>query len=428
MSQTPLLRQGPLKNLYEDELHVHWHPTDRCNFKCSYCFGGSSRQASREKFSTWAQLRQAADSLIALGRKKNFFIFAGGGEPTLHPHLPELLAYLHEKLGGRISLKIISNGSQPLAYYQKLVELCPTAKIHFHFSVHTEKAKKEHLKALAETLTPIAFVHFSLMFYPEKRAYVKDLGEMFCQLKPHMPFTMQTELLFGPPGFVKIDDRYTADDFKWHQEIAKRFMAIKSPAALSSSPLRSSPVFWEVLEGEQRKIMEGLGQHSILTGTSEFKNMWCGLGSHVVAINSDGRFMGARCGAAGKLASNIFYQASPFAQKTLPALVKCPYDTCECNTNWQIPKFKEADEAAEFMQEYIAKYFPGGPREIFPLANTNIWQKSILSLYGLAVRPFAKAATRYRLKVDPGEFFAKARKPANVAVRKLLKLLGPWPF
>lgn len=84
---------------------VHLSLTSNCNLNCSYCC-----YANRTKGESLSldQLKSVIDQFSALGTKG--IEFTGSGEPTLHPHLSEAIAYAKSK---DCSVGLITNGTNP---------------------------------------------------------------------------------------------------------------------------------------------------------------------------------------------------------------------------------------------------------------------------------------------------------------------------
>ena len=101
-----------------NNLKVNLHITERCNFRCKYCFAYFNRRTDLP-LESW---KKVIDDLKAYGNISaiNF----AGGEPVLYKNFPELIDYA-KNLGFKVS--IISNGSllldekfTPLNIFSKL--------------------------------------------------------------------------------------------------------------------------------------------------------------------------------------------------------------------------------------------------------------------------------------------------------------------
>ncbi|PNW85647.1 hypothetical protein CHLRE_03g196300v5 [Chlamydomonas reinhardtii] len=84
---------------------VNWHLEPRCNYHCKFCFATFSDIPSSEVVKDADLLLAVPPLLAAAGVSKITFV---GGEPLLHPLLPELLAAAK---GAGLVTSLVSNGS-----------------------------------------------------------------------------------------------------------------------------------------------------------------------------------------------------------------------------------------------------------------------------------------------------------------------------
>lgn len=94
-------------NTYHAYPVVNYHITNRCNYRCTYCFGKFEGQKDPppetgkiilDRIAAYFKANQISDGRV------NF----AGGEPTLYPHLDELIDHTHS-LG--MTASIVTNGS-----------------------------------------------------------------------------------------------------------------------------------------------------------------------------------------------------------------------------------------------------------------------------------------------------------------------------
>src|SRR5258708_4092159 len=76
--------------------------TGRCQLRCAHCYADSGPWGDHGTM-TLADWRRMIDEAAALGAPQVQFI---GGEPTLHPGLPELIRYA---LGRNLRVEVFSN-------------------------------------------------------------------------------------------------------------------------------------------------------------------------------------------------------------------------------------------------------------------------------------------------------------------------------
>ncbi len=82
----------------------HMSPCNPCNLTCSFCC--FANRAMKEML-TVEQMKSAIDQFHALGATG--MEFTGGGEPTLHPQLDEVIEYAYNK---GLKIGICTNGSK----------------------------------------------------------------------------------------------------------------------------------------------------------------------------------------------------------------------------------------------------------------------------------------------------------------------------
>lgn len=93
---------------------VHIFPTYRCNFKCSYCIQALSSEEMKEKgfkkdVMSLETYKKAIDGISEYNDKIKALIFAGHGEPLMHPEIVEMVKYAKNKdIADRI--EITTNG------------------------------------------------------------------------------------------------------------------------------------------------------------------------------------------------------------------------------------------------------------------------------------------------------------------------------
>jgi len=81
--------------------------TDRCNFRCVYCMEPDVRFAPHDELLQPHEFIRIARIAESLGVRK---IRITGGEPTLHPHLTDIIAGLHQST--KVEIALITNASR----------------------------------------------------------------------------------------------------------------------------------------------------------------------------------------------------------------------------------------------------------------------------------------------------------------------------
>lgn len=109
--RTELGQQLPLDTPFS----VHIFPMFYCNFKCNYCLHSLTDEQFKNmnfkrKKMDMEVFKKAVDDMSKFKRKIKALIFAGHGEPLLHPEIDQMVRYANEKnVADRI--EIVTNGS-----------------------------------------------------------------------------------------------------------------------------------------------------------------------------------------------------------------------------------------------------------------------------------------------------------------------------
>lgn len=290
-------------------------------------------------------------------------IVLGGGEPTIHPHIFDLIAMLHERLGNKLNhVLIITNGSRNESFYEKLAEIAKTVYITLNISIHTDHVDMSHILKLIENLSSDITISFSLMFNPDKREMVYDIYATLLEYRKKYWFNMLIYLLRDGD---KLDPRHTKEDFAWQEKAQNQFRDITRSVS-SKFPARKAmthpnPIFREVEENGQVKTERP--QNIVadrVKGLFNFKNMYCMANATLVNVFEDGRCRGMVC-LDDRCICNI-YDKDCFkaVRDKLIHPVKCTRPLCGCSANYHIPKFASEEEAkiyVEFAQKRQAQLF-----------------------------------------------------------------------
>lgn len=111
IQRTELYRELPLTAPFS----LHIYPSFYCNFRCCYCLHSLSEEQLREKgfqrqYMDFDLYRKAIDNAASVNWRMKAMIFAGHGEPLLHPRIADMVAYAKEK-GVTDRAEIVTNGS-----------------------------------------------------------------------------------------------------------------------------------------------------------------------------------------------------------------------------------------------------------------------------------------------------------------------------
>ncbi len=249
VKRVPLHEHLPLHTPFS----LHIFPIYKCNFSCKYCLHSlSNAQLAEKKFNkdvmTMETFTKAIDDLAAFASPLKALIFAGHGEPLLHPKLPAMVAYANKSncaqrieittnaslLSKKMADELINAGVDRLKISiqgtssQKYQEICDyninypkfLENLHYFYThkKHTEvyikiidialdgQNDKEKFTAMFSPLADVIDVEYAIPFIKELDSTVYD-KEFTCCKQGHsarsricsMPFYMQ---VITPTGDV----------------------------------------------------------------------------------------------------------------------------------------------------------------------------------------------------------------------------------
>jgi len=122
-----------MKNIRNPILSFEWQITDKCNYKCSYCFLEKSKHLGDSSDKTINAVFKLLPML-----KKSWLVKLTGGEPLNHPSFLKIC----EKVihyGHRLCLT--TNFSSPLDKFQKLIDICGDKLDFVTASLHIDQIK-----------------------------------------------------------------------------------------------------------------------------------------------------------------------------------------------------------------------------------------------------------------------------------------------
>lgn len=334
---------GILDEKNRDTLHVQWILTQACNGRCSYC-----TQWSEMGNTVYVKERVLEIAYKILSDRRPYYTFTfTGGEPTLHPHLTDILAYLyrsHTPLG----VVVETNGLRNLDYYKELVEIAPKHTLRLTISAHLEKiALKDLCFLIAMTAEHKQHAHVRLILDPNQRKKVRVFYDTLMKLRAVTPFTLDLWLLTRTENPLELDGRYTETDFSWYEDAQKRFDEINTTSPLSLPPLLP-PVIPQFRYLTETKDVAWCDQEDTDLEL-EFKDFYCCLGTNFLRVSSDGTFQGALCCQARP--QQPLWKETSHTSQTLKIL-QCASPCCVEERNAVLPKFRQKREAEDWVRDF----------------------------------------------------------------------------
>lgn len=357
-----ILKTGGIKCFEDLPIQINWNLTQRCNYHCSYCFYYGKSTPPQLPFSTLEQMRIAVDNIASLNRPW-YDVFLSGGEPTIHPHIFDLIYMLHEKLGERLNrLSIITNGSRNKSLYGRIIDVAKYTKLNLKISIHTDHVKMDHILELIENLSADIDISFSLMFNPDKREFVHEIYDTMFEYRKKYQFSMNVVTIRDRDI---VDPRYTQEDFDWQKQAIKKFNDLAKSVSAQFPPrkkAKNSDSVVRIIEdnGEIKTVKSVNRTVELASGLFRFKGMYCISHAVLLRVFENGDCKGMVC-PNDKNDCNIFNEGSLMAyQDKLIHFVRCNQRNCGCAANDPIPKFaleEDAKKYVEFAQKRQAELF-----------------------------------------------------------------------
>ena len=341
---------GDYSSSRRDVLSVLWAITKVCSYRCSYCvYYKPSRGAI---YSSKRELLRAAQTLLRLGRPA-YQITLYGGEPTMHPHFSDLLAYLISS-GVPMELRMFSNGAQSAGFFERLVRQTNGFDFRVIFSLHLEFANFKKFKQAVETTAAGGMsIAVNFMFAAIHRDKARACMSELLELRQRVHFFVGINYPYTPDGQMGTD--CTPEDVAWVEQMRAAFAAFPMQSHLRD-PVITRIVSSIALERDGKR--EQLAPEQSLRLLSEmhtpvYEGYHCCSGANVMFVEEDGAVRGGVC-AASRFLGNLFTDSAISLVQEI-GVVRCTAKACSSIENIPLPKFRVAAEARACMDGFSAR-------------------------------------------------------------------------
>lgn len=349
-----ILRTGGRECFTDLPLEVNWSLTMKCNYRCSYCFhyGKGKNPPPQLPFSTLEQLKTAVDNIASLNRPW-YDITLCGGEPTIHPHIFDIISMLHETLGERLNyVLIITNGSRNESFYRRLADIAKIVDVRMNISIHTDHVEMDHILKLIENLSNDITMNFSLMFNPDKRELVYKIYNTLLEYRKKYWFSLNIILLSDGDH---IDLRHTKEDLAWRNEALQKIHALEKDVSLKFPPRKKikhgRKLIRDIEENNEVKTIPIVDRRAdYAKGFFDFKGMYCVAQASVLRIQENGICRGMVCSDDRNFYNIYDKNCFKVARDKFIHAVICSQHSCVCSSNDKIPKFASAEEAKKYVK------------------------------------------------------------------------------
>lgn len=369
MSAAKIIGQGMFAENSRDNMRVIWRLVDICDYNCPGC---SAPKASGNLMLPKEKLVETATAILSLPSPAIYVSFAGG-EPTLHPFLPDLLRYLLSS-PRKPKACLATNGARNLDYYERVLRQLPAGSLSLEIYVHprfAEAAKIITLIAMAKALGQSVAAHLVPDSGEQKKTFL--CRQAMNNLLAKIPFNFKERPLGRPEVSTAAD---------WPE------------AAFGANP--AAPELLLEKDGGQR-LSPG--------DANNFQGFACCRGLGVMTIDSEGYYYGSACplafrhGPAWKTGFNHDWRR----------ITICSAPACPGGINAYLPKFLNR-EAAKI-------YFD------LALARAEVWAAALPPMPDPNTLEY-KPGDLIRLRVLRAEKGARAQRAAQAQPRLLIERLG----
>lgn len=298
-----------------DFILVDWKMSTVCNYSCFFCgyHDGKQRWLSIEEYKLIAtKLMDNADSL-----GKTIWFELLGGEPTVFPHLFELLELIRDR---KHKVCLVSNGSRTIRWWKKLRDLNLVSII--SISHHPEQnSNPNHIIEISKL-----FVDTDVQFIVKTTAPPR----VFDKALAHHELFLKEAFAICSLKYIFSDEAYTEEQLS---------IIIKHTEFASNNGNNLKEVTNSLLDRQKLNIQfddnsveETSAQLLIRTKKNNFYGWHCSAGQTLLSIDYDVAYR-AFCKVGGKI-SSVF--DDDFRFMSLP--IVCNLLQCNCASDVAAPK------------------------------------------------------------------------------------------
>jgi hypothetical protein len=294
-----------------DLTHITWIINNICPNRCSYC-PPLLHLGSNHNYE-WNNAKIFVQMLLA--RYKKIHLSIGGGEPSMSPHLPELISMF---VTAGHSISITSNAYRNTEYWQNLAPMINNIS----FSYHAEFSSEQYFKNV-KAVALITRVNCRVMMLS---SHWNQCIEAFTRLKNSTTHSVEAVRAYDW-GSGKKGHEYTDEQIAWFnsQDSASNLVNMRHA---KPHPIIGSDIILDNNEKQDQTI------YYINRGQTNFQGYECDIGLRSLFIGIDGLITRGNCGAGG----NIGSINKPELIKWPAESIICPKTLCGCATDVIINK------------------------------------------------------------------------------------------
>lgn len=296
-----------MKELISVEPHQYYYrveinPGNICNYKCPYCIE-KSNMGPEWKWLEWKYLKAFCEDIITRNKdKKILFSLCNGGEPTLYPHIDDLLDLLKDH-----TILLGSNGSRSIEWWDKHLDKIDDLAISCHYTEIGNVDFLEKIKYISarKTISVIMPLYAPVFWeqYEYARKLIRQCDNIFISFKllVNKPFEPEYEYEEGQKEFFIENSFLRSENYDESKKTKIDISCIKTYSDGST-------------EVDRPQLM-------IAKGENKFKGWRCWAGVDFMRVSPLGKL--ERCSILGE--GDIF---NGYKIQTEPVI--CPRETCGC--------------------------------------------------------------------------------------------------
>ena len=292
-----------------NELDITFWPTDICNFNCSYCFPGIKDGV----------YRYPKDLDIVINKFTNLFAqyashnkthynlsIAGGGEPTLWPHLEEFCERVINL--ANVKIELVTNGSRTIDWWSKNAKYINKAIL----SCHVQDVDIEHFVKVADTLHSNGTEVLAMMLMDAQNWNQCIEYVDYMQNSNHTWTIIAKEVVSAPGSDIS---SYSQEQLEYVRDPIKRF-AFKSKDISEYRTVESIGFYGD-------KTFPAFNNTYIVNNQNYFKDWKCNVPLERISIDAGLNVKGS-CGLTFDKIESI----------------TCTKNCCDCQSDTHITKWK----------------------------------------------------------------------------------------
>ena len=201
----------------EDVFRMYWMITDFCNHHCHYCPKhlnlGFYATGEKPGFPSDDEIKMFLNKLETISKDRRIAVQFGGGEPTLHPMLPEIINTIKSFRDDNY-VGIVTNGSRTGDWWEKVLPLNSVS-----ISLHPEYTKTDRAlktaKIIRDSDTPL---NFNLAL---DTVHWDRVQEMYYEFSEEFPGVVIPKILNYLDTPTRANREYTQEQWTWIRQTMK---------------------------------------------------------------------------------------------------------------------------------------------------------------------------------------------------------------